>query len=380
MPINFNGQLNHNRVINVLFNMIISVTVMDDNILRGKEHLSDRAKVDGSMYGDTKLYIGTDVLVSKEWGADSEASNLLALHRPPRPSQQTITINKYRQVCLTIDNYLTKNAFKDEGTFMRFNSQQVAWLSDTKAVYEQKLYDAFIGTVVSTTAAGSKQNPAAYSLPKLTATDENEQEVPLIGADLNAAYNLRALKIAEILENTFDEMEDASRDYNDWGNLRSYGRDSLTVIMNNKYANEFRLVDLPAIFHNENILPQVKKLLSKYFGTKTTTNANANGERSMVENDFNTVAMDNENYDKTKHIFPGDLWPSGVAYAAGDTYTVDEKIICKIVSKLPPLMSAFVVETSFFNAKSLTENRYLTWGYNTLEPLANYPLITIKEA
>lgn len=376
MPIGFNGQLNHNRVINVLYNMIISINILDDNLLRGKEHLSDRAKVDGSMYGDTKLYIGTDVLVSKDWGADSEASNLLALHRPPRPSQQTITINKYRQVCLTIDNYLTKNAFKDEGTFMRFNSQQVAWLSDTKLVYEQKLYDAFIGTTIARTAAGTKQNPAAISLPDLTDGNGNA----LTGANLNAAYNLRALKIAETLENIFDEMEDASRDYNDWGNLRSYGRDSLMVIMNNKYANEFRLVDLPAIFHNENILPKVKKLLAKYFGTVTTTGANASGERSLIENDFNTVAMDDANYDKTKHIFPGDLWPSGVAYAAGDTYTVDDKVICKIVAKLPPLMSAFVVETSFFNAKSLTESRFLTWGYNTLETLANYPFVTIKEA
>lgn len=44
------------------------------------------------------------------------------------------------------------------------------------------------------------------------------------------------------------------------------------------------------------------------------------------------------------------------------------------------MLSAFEVGTSFFNAKSLTENRYLTWGYNTLENLSNYPFITVKAA
>ena len=53
-------------------------------------------------------------------------------------------------------------------------------------------------------------------------------------------------------------------------------------------------------------------------------------------------------------------------------------IICKVLVKLPPYMSAFEVGTSFFNPKSLTENHYLTFGHNTLEYLKNYPFITVK--
>ena len=34
--------------------------------------------------------------------------------------------------------------------------------------------------------------------------------------------------------------------------------------------------------------------------------------------------------------------------------------------------------TSFFNAKSLTENHYLTFGHNSLEYLKNYPMITVR--
>ena len=80
-----------------------------------------------------------------------------------------------------------------------------------------------------------------------------------------------------------------------------------------------------------------------------------------------------------QHVFPGDLIPEGVAVAAGTAYTVDPKIICKVVVKLPPFMSAFEVGTTFFNPRSLTENHYLTFGHNTLAYLKNYPFVTVKE-
>ena len=67
-----------------------------------------------------------------------------------------------------------------------------------------------------------------------------------------------------------------------------------------------------------------------------------------------------------------------VAIEGGEAYKEDDKVICKVLVKLPPYMSAFEVGTSFFNPKSLTENHYLTFGHNTLEYLKNYPFITVK--
>ena len=63
---------------------------------------------------------------------------------------------------------------------------------------------------------------------------------------------------------------------------------------------------------------------------------------------------------------------------ASMVYIEDADIICKVLVKLPPYMSAFEVGTSFFNPKSLTENHYLTFGHNTIEYLENYPFITVK--
>lgn len=366
----FNGTLNQNLITNVLFNMIISQQVYSDNI-KSSGALVDKAKVDGTLYGDTKLYIATDVLKSYPWLNDAEAPNLLQVDRPANPDTQAITISIYRQIAVTIDNYLSKQAFMNEGTFAQFQGAILGWLGDTKRVYDKTTYNVFIGT--NETSVGEQNRTIA--LPALTGTP---------GADENAIYQLRALAISKEIEDLADELADPSRSFNDFENLREVSKEDLTIVMNNHYANEFRKIDIPGIFHNEGIVPSADKLQYRYFGTVNTTGSNAptpnTNVRSMVEVDFNAVPMNDPTYDKKKHIFPGDLWPAGVAYAANDTFTVDDKIICKIIGgPLPPYMSAFVVETAFFNARALNENHYLTFGHNPIEHLKNYPFITIRE-
>ena len=77
--------LTANEVYNTLANMIISQQVFADNLSK-HQTLVDKARVDGGLFGDTKLYYATDVLKSVEWGAAKgreqeqlEAKNLLDL-------------------------------------------------------------------------------------------------------------------------------------------------------------------------------------------------------------------------------------------------------------------------------------------------------------
>ena len=117
----FNGQLKSNEIFASLYNMIISQQVFADNLSK-HQTLVDKARVDGGLYGDTKLFYSTDALKSAEWGNDAEATNLLQLHRPEAPECQAIVLNKFRQICLTVDDYLSKRAWADEGAFSSFNS------------------------------------------------------------------------------------------------------------------------------------------------------------------------------------------------------------------------------------------------------------------
>lgn len=342
----FNGQLKSNEIFSALYNMIISQEVFADNISQ-HQTLVDKARVDGGLYGDTKLYYATDALKSAPWGNDAEATNLLALHRPPAPECQEIVLDQFRQICLTVDNYLTKRAWMAEGAFSSFNGVMLGWMKETKRIYDGTLYNVFIGTTKSAKAA---QN--------ITVT---------AGAD--------AQQIAETLANLIVAMGDYSRDFNDYGFLRSYTEGEIKVIWNSKYVNKIKKIDLPTIFHKEGLMDKFEEeiLPARYFGkvndAQVATSSNTGQYRSVVEKDYGST-----------HVFPGDAIPAGFVIAKGEGYLVDEKVICKVLVKLPPYMSAFEVGTSFFNPKSLTENHYLTFGYNTLEYLKNYPFITVSEA
>ena len=356
---NFNGQLRSNEIFSALYNMIISQQVFADNIKGTKATLVDKAREDGSLYGDTKLYYATDVLKSAPWGKDAEATNLLALHRPAAPECQAIHLDQFRQISLTVDNYLSKRAWGTEGAFSSFNDVMLGWVRDTKKVYDTTTYNAFIGTAQSS---------------------EGKQTYEIVVSDLvggvegEEAARLEGMAIAEGLANLFVEMSDVNRDFNDYGNLRSYDMGDIKVIWNSKAVNKIKKVDLPTIFHKEGLVEKFEEyvLPERYFGTVNAAGGKATDKnttvRSLIEKDYGST-----------HVFPGDLVPNGASYQANETYTVNADIICKVVVKLPPYMSAFEVGTSFFNPKSLTENHYLTFGHNTLEYLKNYPMITVKK-
>lgn len=355
---NFTG-LRANAIFGGLYNMIISQHVYGDNIKGTYSRLVDMARVDGSMYGDQKLYYATDVLKSHAWGNDAEAANLLALDRPAAPACQAIVLDKFRQIRLTVDNYLTKQAWMNEGAFTSFNSIMLGWMRDTKRVFDSLTYNTFIGT-------------------NETTIGEQDMTIAVVAGQNDA------LTMAEALANLLVNLKDVSRDYNDYGYLRSYDESDFIVVWNAKHYNQLKKIDMPVIFHKEGLLNEFTQevLPERYFGTVVGTTHStifqvpATDEyRALVERD---ITLSNNT---PKHVFPGDLLPSGSLIPEDEVYKVDDTIAFKCYYKgAVPFMSAFEVGTSFFNPRSLTENHYLTWGYNTLEHLKNYPFITARFA
>lgn len=387
----FTGQLNPNKIFAALFNMIISQQIFSNNL--GKTNrLVDRAKEDGTLYGDTKLYYSTDVLASYPWGADSESGQLLQTYRPKAPKIQGITLNVFRQIPLTIDNYLSKQAWSDVYSFSQFNSVMLGWLGDTKKVYEGTTYDAFIGTAHGTTSAQNLELDLTTITSGLTGIEKRQME---------------GLEIGDFLANLMVDMGDYLRKYNDYGHLRSYNMDQIDVIWNSKYLNKIQKVQLPTIFHKDDVVAKINNdyLTPRFFGTIITSANIANysaatpaagkpinsgtGAYTPGTNNANGTVRTLEEVQVTVsgtayHLFAGDEIPTGATVKAsgdfepGSVYIEDANVMCKVLVKLPPYMSAFSVETSFFNAKALNENHYLTFGHNTLEYLQNYPLITIS--
>ncbi|MBO7691520.1 MAG: hypothetical protein J6T10_02660, partial [Methanobrevibacter sp.] len=127
MPTAFGGSLNSNEIFAAIYNMIISQQVYADNIKGTYSQLVDHFKVDGSLYGDTKLFYASDILKSRVWGADSEAANLLSINRPKAPEVQEIVIDQFRQIDITVDYYLSKRAWSTEAAFSTFTSVMLQW-------------------------------------------------------------------------------------------------------------------------------------------------------------------------------------------------------------------------------------------------------------
>lgn len=358
MP-NFTGTLNANEIFAGIYNMIISQEVFADNIYDTKASLVDMSRVDGGLYGDTKLYYATDALKSTKWGNDAEATNLLKLNRPASPKCQAIELDNFRQISLTVDDYLTKRAWATEGAFASFNSIMLGWIRDTKRIYDSTTFNAYIGTAQSTVG----KQTITVTLP----TDDNAE----------AQARLRAQTIAKEMSNLLINLEDVSRDYNDYGFIRSYNSNSLIAVWNAEAVNEITKMDVPTIFHKDKLIDKLGEytLPARYFGDVNADAKAGDGStvRSLIEQDISKASSPDV------HVFAGDLIPSGYTAPAGTSYTVNPKILFKIMHKRSvPFMSAFEVGTSFFNPKSLTENHYLTWGHNTIEYLKNYPMITIK--
>lgn len=359
---NFTGMLHANEIFGGLFNMIISQRVFGDNIKGTYSSLVDMARVDGTLYGDTKLYYATDILKSYEWGVaygkeQDEAKNLLDLDRPNGPECQAITLDKFRQIRLTTDNYLTKRAWTDAGAFTSFNSIMMGWMRDTKRVFDSTTYNTFIGT---------------------NETNNGKQALTI---DKAGAGQNQALIVAEALADLLVDVRDVSRQYNDYGYVRSYDETDFVVVWNSAIYNKLKKLDLPVIFHKDGLLGEFKQevLPARYFGTMV---GNTHIEFTIPtggENTYRTLVELHIEGEPT--LFPGDEIPEGYKVYEDETYIEDKDIAFKCYHKgAVPFMSAFEVGTSFYNARSLTENHYLTWGYNTLEHLKNYPFITARIA
>lgn len=373
--------LNSNEIFGSIANMIISQEVFADNL--GKHQtLVEKARVDGGLFGDKKLYYATDVLESAAWGNDAEATNLLALARPADPEVQDITLDVFRQIRLTVDEYLSKRAWADEGAFAQFNAVMLGWMRETKRVYEGTLYNVFIGTTVTTEGKQSVSvdlgTGSGHPLYNLSGVEKEQME---------------AMLIAQALADLFVEMGDYSRDFNDYGFLRSYGEEAIKVVWNSKFVNKMRKVDLPTIFHKEGLVEKFEEdvLPARYFGRAVAASDIGEGKIIGADGAYDstkgTLRAKAEFDYNNKHYFPGDALATSGTYVAvvggleaSQVYIEDADVICKVLVKLPPIMSAFESGTSFFNARSLTETHYLTWGMNTLEYLKNYPFITVKKA
>lgn len=379
----YNGHLNANHIQSALFNMIIAQDIIGGSI-HANYNLVDKAKEQAGLYGDTVLKIDTPVLTPVDWSQDSaDAVNLLALDRPGAPKTQAITIDVFKQVRLTKDDYMSKQAFGTEGAFAAYQSVLDSRLSKSKETYLNKTYNVFVGTTAG----------------QVTESIDVDANNDTLGQ--NVAYGLTML---------VDDMKDYNTKYTANGFERAFSDADIHIIWNNKYINAVRKLDTPVLY-NPGVVNEVFKgdvLPSKYFGT-VITSSNVSDFSAATPTTGKPIDSDTGAYTPGSNNANGtiraakDLYkpfgasgatvyiPAGAEIPAnktigasstdflyGEVYIEQADIICKVYTKLPPVLEAFSVGTNFFNAKNLSTNMYLTFGHNTLVPLDSEAIVTVK--
>lgn len=358
-PVLFAGTFNQNGVLATLYNMLIGQEVFSKNInLKGT--LVEKFRLDGTLYGDTKLFISSDI--GQLYDFPDSSKTLLSKTNPEDPKTQAVTIDTFKQTAITIDGVKLKQAFMSADIYGSFVSVVTQWLRDTMKVLNVTLINAFVGTVV-TAASKAKLDvdfPFLAAVSSITEVrDFKSYQAELIGA-----------KLADVSV----DLQDALRDFNDYGFLRSYDLGDFMIVWNKKWANMIKHISLPKIFNKDEVIGKEMETITindRYFGTILATAGTATSTTRTLVDRVLTVGT------KARQFFPGDLLPSGTAYAAGEAYTADENVIAKIIHKRSiPYMSALITQTEFYNPKDLDRNHYLTWGYSQPTYLSEYPIIT----
>ena len=347
----FDGQLNVNAIQSALFNMIISQDIIGGSI-KNNYNLVDKAKDEAGLYGDTKLYYDSPNLTPVTWVQDDdEFINVLKLHRPGAPKVQKLVIDVFKQVAVTKDNYLSKQAFATEGAFTAYIGVLESRLSKAKEVYLNKTYNTFIGTA------------------------EGDATINEFEINTAAGNNSTGENIAYNMANLIDDMKDYSTNYTKNGFERAFGEEDIKIVWNNKYVNAVKKIDLPSVFHDEALQSTFvgDVLPARYFGEANEHTTSVQGDRATHDL-YLTTTVAGDTY-----VPAGDLIPAGLTIAKGDAYTVNDKIICKVFTKLPPVLEAFSVGTDFFNARNLSTNMYLTFGHSTLALLDSEACVTVVD-
>lgn len=391
----FAGTLRRNEIFNVQFNMVIGQKVHDKNLGGGKYNLVDRHRKEGTLFGDTYLYISTDALFVENFEPDTvNQLNLLAIQRAPDPFTQSIVLTEGRFIQVTTDEYWSKRMFNQPNVFDTYKNTTLKWTNDTKKIYDMTLFNTFVGNVTESNSAVTNQEQT-IELNGITAPSSNTMN--------DEAYRrLVAETIAQRLDDIFTDMADVSRKWNDLEFTRSWDPNDFDIIWNADAVNYLRNTGLPSLYHNDGLL-KIKEeniLPRHYFGDGNAVSSGVTIDSSnygticfkdRVKLGKWTAGVTDEDVKNNKDVFwAGQACPIGYVTTGTNEYSVtkdfetaitsqNECVICKIIHKDDiPYMSGYQTQREFVNDKNLSKNHYLHFMHNPLTHIYEYPLITVK--
>ena len=175
------------------------------------------------------------------------------------------------------------------------------------------------------------------------------------------------------------DLKDYTTDYSDNQFPNAWDPDTLRWVFASSWYAKIQKRDLASYFNKDFVEKLNKYVINDRFMGKINAIETV-GDGTKVRARFSMILAETAAPTKLHALRAGDLIPTTCKAPANMSYTYDPTIIYKVNDKRGmPIMSSFTTTTSFFNARSLEENNYLTWSHNTLKHLNCYPCITVRK-
>lgn len=366
----FTRTMNANSVYGELTNLVNFFRLFDFDVTGNS--IVDKCKVDGFMYGDTRLYRSFDVDGTYNF-SQIGASGLLAEAWMENMAEQSIVLNKQRQTTIMTAALMEKQAWDSDGAFSNFTTLLLDIINKNKRLFETGYVLTFLATMT----------------PNSTVTvDMTDLAVPTSASELESYNRIFSQRAATVLADFYYEAKDNRRDLNGYGYIRSYDMSKAQLVWNYKFINKFKY-DTTNVFHKDDLLDEFMKgtvVTSNYISDVAKINAaavtvsSANSYVSLIE--FTTGADPDllPVPEGEQRIYPGNFVPVGTVMDEGTCYQVDNDCIGYIFfPEALPFMTGYEVKTSFEDADKLRKKDYITWAYNTLEYLKEFPFVKIVQ-
>lgn len=209
--------LNQNEFVEDILNLVVQVRTNKTTEGTRVNELIDAFYGDTVEYGDSKGYISVDTLSASDY---SKQSSLLQVNEPTM-DEQFLTTTDRKKVAVTINRYLMKGAFANEGSLSECLAVIESMLEKTKIIYTyKKIVSAFEG----------------YTPAKATQRlDVNLIDTTgMTGSELTETKKANAIALYEAIRNLSLAMQTPSRDYNDLGFEEMYNADDLVFVRSSK--------------------------------------------------------------------------------------------------------------------------------------------------
>lgn len=214
-------QLNQNEFLPDLVNLIVKTRVNDTLSGTRANELVDACMVDGTEWGEGEGLISVDTLDVSDYSA---TSSILTSEKPTIDEQQLETTDK-KFIKVTLNKYLMKGAFADEGSLMACISAIEQMLEKTKLIYMyKKIVTAYAGW-----------DPDTEDHLTQTIAVKLVDPTGLTGDAKLKVDTQNALEIYRVIRKYALDMQAPSRDYNELEFEEMYNADNLDFIVNGKF-------------------------------------------------------------------------------------------------------------------------------------------------